>query len=135
MKGPGSIHREAIAALSARRHMRASAPEELFLFLSRLVPMMNVDLLIRGEERRVLLTWRDDRYNGAGWHVQRGIIRFGEPAEARLRRTAEEKLGATIEFNPALIAVEEVAYPEWKERGHFMPLVSACRQSRYCRSS
>ena len=31
-------------------------PEEVFLFVSRLTPMVNVDLLIKDEKRRTLLS-------------------------------------------------------------------------------
>ena len=32
-------------------------PEELFLFISRLTPMVNVDLIIKDENERTLLSW------------------------------------------------------------------------------
>jgi colanic acid biosynthesis protein WcaH len=35
-------------------------PEEVFLFVSRITPMINVDLLIKNERKGTLLTWRDD---------------------------------------------------------------------------
>ena len=56
-------------------------PEELFLFVSRLVPMVNVDLFISDDQGRVLLTWRDDEIFGAGWHIPGGMIRYKETAQ------------------------------------------------------
>jgi hypothetical protein len=47
-------------------------PEELFLFVSRITPLINVDLLIQDDGRRTLLTWRSDRFFGPGWHVPGG---------------------------------------------------------------
>jgi hypothetical protein len=53
-------------------------PEELFLFVSRLIPMINVDLLISDDQGRIHLTWRDDEIFGAGWHVPGAMIRYKE---------------------------------------------------------
>ena len=47
-------------------------PEELFLFVSRITPLVNVDLLIQDDRGHTLLTWRDDEFHGAGWHVPGG---------------------------------------------------------------
>ena len=41
-------------------------PFDLFLLVSRLVPLFTVDLWVQDQERRVLLTWRDDAYFGQG---------------------------------------------------------------------
>ena len=35
-------------------------PEEIFLFVSRTTPLVNVDLLIKDENGRTLLSWRDE---------------------------------------------------------------------------
>ena len=48
--------------------------DEVFLSLTRLTPMINVDLLIRDGAGRVLLTWREDQFYPAGWHIPGGII-------------------------------------------------------------
>src|SRR5258705_8683005 len=53
-------------------------PEELFLFISRITPLINVDLLIQDYGKGTLLTWRSDRFFGPGWHVPGGIIRHKE---------------------------------------------------------
>ena len=60
-------------------------PEDLFLFISRITPLVNVDLLIQGPQHRTLLTWRSDEHHGAGWHVPGGIIRYKETAHQRRR--------------------------------------------------
>ena len=41
-------------------------PDEIFYFVSRLTPYVNVDLLIDIPGKGILLTWRDDEYTGAG---------------------------------------------------------------------
>src|SRR5215470_6868925 len=73
-------------------------PNEFFRFLSRLMPLVNVDLLIVDERLGTLLTWRDDENYGPGWHVPGGIIRYRETAEARICQTAQDELGTGVEF-------------------------------------
>lgn len=53
-------------------------PDELFFYISRVTPMVNVDLLIKDEDGRTLLSWRNDQYAGKGWHLPGGIVRFKE---------------------------------------------------------
>src|SRR5262245_21463014 len=101
-------------------------PYELFLFVSTLVPMVNVDLLIMDDAGRILLTWRDDEIHGAGWHVPGGMIRFKETAEERIQATALEELGARATFDPTP-AVEENMEPDRRIRGHFVSLIYRCR--------
>ncbi|MGA8029523.1 MAG: NUDIX domain-containing protein [Bryobacteraceae bacterium] len=101
-------------------------PEELFLFVSRVTPLVNVDLLIKDEEQRTLLTWRDDDYYGAGWHVPGGIIRYKERAEDRVRKVAETEIGCAVEFDPTPEKVVE-SIAEQRNRGHFVSLLYRCR--------
>jgi len=63
---------------------RQGLPEELFLFVSELTPMINVDLLIKNDRNETLLTWRADNFYGPGWHIPGGIIRFKESASSRI---------------------------------------------------
>jgi ADP-ribose pyrophosphatase YjhB (NUDIX family) len=102
-------------------------PPDLFLFVSRITPLINVDLLIGDDAKRILLTWRDDDIYGAGWHVPGGIIRYKETAAIRLHATAREELGAEVAFDPAPICVEEIIEPDRRVRGHFVSLIYNCR--------
>ena len=59
-------------------------PHDLFVFVSRLTPLVNVDLLIQDPHHGTLLTWRHDETYGPGWHVpggrsfaMRGGLRYG----------------------------------------------------------
>jgi ADP-ribose pyrophosphatase YjhB (NUDIX family) len=105
---------------------RVGLPEEVFLFISRLTPMVNVDLLVR-ERGRVLLTWRDDPLEPApGWHVPGGIIRFKETAADRIRAVASLELGAGVRWDPIPLAVREVIERERKDRGHFISVLYRC---------
>lgn len=100
-------------------------PEEVFYFISRMTPLINVDLLIKDENGRALLGWRDDKYSGKGWHVLGGIIRFKETLEVRIKKVAETEIGAKIEFDPAPIAINQIIC-EKNTRGHFISILYKC---------
>ena len=101
-------------------------PEEVFLSLTRLTPMINVDLLIRDTEGRVLLTWREDRFYPAGWHIPGGIIRFRERIGHRIVEVARQELGTTVTVTGGLLNVQEFIEPERRTRGHFISLLYEC---------
>lgn len=125
---PAHDVRSALATLAeALGPARHGLPEEVFLYVSSLTPMINVDLLIRDEAGRVLLTWRDDAFYGPGWHVPGGIIRFKEKAAERIAAVAAGELGATVNFDPTPMALHEIMNPERDVRGHFISLLHACR--------
>ena len=110
-------------------------PEEVFQLVSRLTPLLSVDLLIQDDAGRILLTWRHDGAYGPGWHIPGGIIRYKERALDRLHAVARTELGAevtcdvtceaTCEPIPALV-VEHVK-PESSNRGHVVSLLYRCR--------
>jgi ADP-ribose pyrophosphatase YjhB (NUDIX family) len=106
---------------------RAGLPRDVFLLLSRFVPMVNVDLVIRNDAAHTLLTWREDEFDGPGWHLPGGVIRYKETAEERIRATAREELDATVEFDPIPIAGQQLIVPDRSERGHFVSLAYRCR--------
>jgi len=119
------IH-EAIAFLDRQiPNPSLGLPEEVFLFISRMSPMVNVDLLIKDENTRTLLAWRDDEFSGAGWHVPGGIIRFKEYMKARIQKVAETEIGAVVEFEPVPIAVNEIILDQ-NTRGHFISFLYKC---------
>ena len=105
---------------------RHGLPEELFLFISRVTPLVNVDLLIQDEHGRTLLTWRDDEFHGAGWHVPGGIIRFKETAADRIRACARQELGVEVAFDETPIMVHE-SISAAVSRGHSIGLLFRCR--------
>jgi len=102
-------------------------PEELFRYVSSVTPMVNVDLLIKDEKGRVLLSWRDDQYTGKGWHIPGGIIRFKETITSRIKIVAEQELGVEVSFDPKPIAIEQIIIPEKEIRGHFISLLIRCK--------
>ena len=97
-------------------------PEDIFLMTTRLVPMINVDLLIKTNEG-YLLTWREDRHFAPGWHIPGGIIRFMEKIETRLDAVAHSELGAALKAEKRLLNIHEFFYPELSARNHFISLL------------
>jgi len=102
-------------------------PEELFLLVSRLTPLINVDLLIKNELGQTLLTWRDDGFYPPSWHVPGGIIRYKETFDKRIKETAKNELGAEVVYEPKPLAINEVIIEKRKNRGHFISILYACR--------
>jgi len=100
-------------------------PEEFFLFVSRITPMINVDLLVKDENGRTLLSWRDDKFCNKGWHIPGGIIRFKETFETRIQKVAETEIGAMVQFDPLPIAVNEIIL-EKNMRGHGISILYKC---------
>ncbi len=101
-------------------------PEELFLYISRTTPLINVDLLIKDENGRTLLSWRNERYTGKGWHVPGGIVRFKENLETRIRKVAETEIGTDVSFDPIPITLNQIINPDQDIRGHFISLLYKC---------
>ena len=105
---------------------RRGLPEEVFRFASRITPLVNVDLLIKDDRSRTLLTWRDDEFYGPGWHVPGGIIRYKESFADRIRACARAELGADVSCEPApLLVLDDVGGQE--TRGHHISLLFRCR--------
>jgi len=100
-------------------------PTEVFQFISRLTPLVNVDLLIKDQQNRTLLSWRDDEYAGKGWHIPGGIVRYKESFTDRINKTAEEEIGSPIKFNPTPIAFNEIESKN-TTRGHFISFLFNC---------
>jgi len=101
-------------------------PEEVFLFVSRITPMVNVDLLIKDKNSRTLLSWRDNPIHGKGWHVPGGIVRFQESLERRLMKVAEIEIGAEVEFDPVPATINQIIDDKLEARGHFISILYKC---------
>lgn len=107
--------------------------DKLFIAVSALVPIVNVDLLVYNDKGQFLLTWRDDPHCGQGWHVPGGCIRFKETCEERISKVALKELGISdISFDKDPIKVFEIICHEHRdienqnERAHFITLVYKC---------
>lgn len=107
--------------------------DELFLFVSSLTPIVNVDLLVYNKQGQFLLTRRNDPHCGGGWHVPGGCVRFKETFEERVLKVAEKELGITdLTFEHEPIKVFEIFSNKKRdivnqnERAHFITLVFRC---------
>jgi colanic acid biosynthesis protein WcaH len=123
-----------IKRLTVRLHelagnARQGLPHEIFLTLSSLTPMINVDLLLRNSQGQTLLTWRDDQFYGPGWHIPGGIIRFKERIADRIAAVAASELGCTVNFSEAPLLLLERTAPDRDVRGHFISLLYNCSLS------
>jgi len=102
-------------------------PEDVFLFISRITPLINVDLLIKNKQGHTLLTWRDDACFPAGWHIPGGIIRYKEKISNRIYAVAKNELGVSVRFKRDPLAINQVIYNSRKTRGHFISLLYECK--------
>ena len=120
--------RDAIAFLDQSvPNPHVGLPDEVFYYVSKTTPFMNVDLLIKDERGRVLLSWRDDDYTETGWHVPGGIIRFKETMEQRIQKVAQREIGIDVDYDVAPLAVNEMIQYQQVYRSHFISLLIGCR--------
>lgn len=101
-------------------------PEEIFLFMSRITPLINVDLLIKNKKKQTLLTWRDDGYFPAGWHIPGGIVRYKEAMTHRIKAIAAAELGAKVKCGNTPLVIQEVIIPSFKDRAHAISFLYEC---------
>ena len=106
---------------------------DLFVFISSLTPIVNVDLLVYNSKGQFILSRRNDAHCGIGWHVPGGCIRFKESIESRIRKVAESELNLTdFQFDKEPLKVFEIICNEHRnidnqdERAHFVTLVYKC---------
>jgi len=104
---------------------RAGLPEEVFLFVSSLTPLVNVDLLVQSSINgavKTLLTWRDDAFY-QGWHLPGGILRFKESFQNRIHKVAENELGRSAIHISQVLEINEKVNHTRDVRGHFISLL------------
>ena len=118
---------DAIAVLDKQvRNPSAGLTDEVFFYISKTTPLVNVDLLIKDEKGRTLLSWRNDQYSGKGWHVPGGIVRFKETLETRVKKVAKTEIGVDIDFDTIPIAVNQCIHHERDIRSHFISILYKC---------
>lgn len=117
-------------------HPEQGLGEELFLAVSSLVPIVNVDVLVYNSKGQFLLSKRNDPHCGRGWHVPGGCVRFKETCEERVRKVALRELGiqeVAVGKEPAKVfeIIENSHRPiaNQNERAHFITLLYICRVS------
>lgn len=108
-------------------------PEELFLLVSSLVPLANVDLLVVNQENQLLLSRRNDPYYEKNWHIPGGCMRFNEEFAHRVQETARLELGSMVTFDEIPLTVRNVirgpkqTLPHPRERGHNVAILYRCK--------
>lgn len=108
-------------------------PQELFLLLSGLMPLPNVDLLITNDQGQILLTCRRDAWYQHSWHIPGGCMHYGETFLHCVQETAKRELGSEVYAEAEPAAVRNVIrgvdpskeYP--RERGHNVAILFRCR--------
>ena len=105
-------------------HPEMGLGDEMFLYVSSITPIVNVDLLFQREDGAILLAWREDDF-GTGWHIPGGVIRFKETFEERLQKTALNEIGTNISFDKMPCAINEIILPQ-NTRGHFISFLYKC---------
>lgn len=99
-------------------------PEDIFLEVSRISAMVNIDLLVKSlDGKRTLLSWRDDEYCGKGWHVPGGIVRVTESLSHRIQQVINTEIFGFVKFNGIPIDIHEIIRPEEKYRRHFVSIL------------
>jgi colanic acid biosynthesis protein WcaH len=101
-------------------------PEDIFLFISRVTPLVNVDLLVKDKKGRTLLSWRDDEYSGKGWHIPGSIVRFKETLEQRIIRCSKQELGTVVTFDSNPISINQLIIHELDNRAHYVSFLYKC---------
>ena len=107
--------------LASMSDPRKGLPDEVFHFIRKVTPLINVDLLIR-RDGCTLLAWREDEYD-KGWHIPGGIVRFREAFQARIDAVALTELGATVESESSPCNIAQLRQ---HSRGHFISLLYRC---------
>jgi len=76
-----------------------------------------VDGVVVDEERKVLLSKRDDEPFKGYWHIPGGVVRYKERVEEAVERVMEEEVGIRVKIR-GLIGV----YSDFKRdpRGHYV---------------
>jgi ADP-ribose pyrophosphatase YjhB (NUDIX family) len=105
---------------------QVSLPDDIFYFVSRSTPLINVDLLVKDKNNRVLLSWRDDEYSGTGWHIPGGIIRYKENIKKRVDEVSRLELKGKVIYKASPIAINEIITKKQRDRGHFISLLFNC---------
>jgi len=106
---------------------------DLFLAISRLTPLVNVDLLVQKSfsgKLHTLLSWRSDEFY-VGWHFPGGILRFKERLESRVKKVGEQELSSPITSIKGPLEVNEFMNPARDVRGHFLSLLYTVELGSY----
>jgi len=101
----------------------------IFLIVSQLTPIVNVELIIRDNLNQTLLIYREDEFYGPGWHLPGGILRFKENINTRIYITLDNELGIKKRQvqNLYLIDIFQIIHKKKLLRSHFISLIYMIR--------
>ena len=98
-------------------------PEHIFLFISKITPLVNTDLMIKDETGRILLSWRQDKYTEVGWHFPGRILRFKNSLRQCIYDLIDEEIKRKVVLNEVPIEYNEIIedHPKIRDiRSHFI---------------
>ena len=105
---------------------REDLGEKIFLEISALTPIINVDLLIQNSLEETLLVWRDDQFH-KGWHFIGGVLRNNESLSSRVKKTASNELNIDLQILSGPIEINEMLFPQNNYRNHFLSFLYNCK--------
>lgn len=113
-----------LRSIASQIDARTGLGNELYETISQLVPSVSIDLIIRNYQLTdTLVTWREDKFYGPGWHVPGGVLRFKELLDERIQIVLLDELGVESYKCGGRIGVHEMFNEERDIRGHFISLV------------
>lgn len=108
-------------------------PEEVFLMVSALIPIVNVDLFVFNKNNEILLSWREDDFYEKAWSIPGGCLRFGETMVERAHKTALKEFGIDVSIINGPVTVKDVIRGPLERlnfpniRGHNIAIPFICR--------
>ena len=97
-------------------------PEETFNALNKVLAFPACEMAVADKQKRLLLTWRKDKF-WKGWHFPGSVLRNKEEFAEALQRTAQKELGRGLKSFKFLFPMN---YPKGA-RGHSVTFVFLCR--------
>lgn len=91
--------------------------------ITTIVPIINVDLIVKDEDDNILLSWRKDELF-CGWHIPGRIVRFQDSLQKTCEDCARIELFNFINTFKFLEFFETIQDRE--TRGHFITFVYEC---------
>lgn len=103
------------------KKVKLPAPYPVFVALCKSVPMIAVNLAVMPDNRRLLLTYREDEFY-KGWHIPGSILRYRESLADVFKRIGRQELKMKIK------SIRFVNYfIEHSRRGHELILLFVAR--------
>ena len=78
--------------LLTRSSLSPRLPELLFLVGTYFFPQVNIELIVRINNDRVIFSWRNDSFGNKGWHLPGSIILPNESFVSRIKALIKNEL-------------------------------------------